>query len=443
MATEVNSFVSRKKLDILATAVRDQMPYVRASEQKYDQASIKGKKYGAKVTEYLTDAGTVSDGIVADPDAIHEREVTAFVQNKNSAVETTFWENFNNIEDKQRNIIKKRAEKLAREVEADVIRHNALRGMQAVAVAKVGGVAAPSFEMLSDAATKLAELSTVGELVDFQAPTIYGKIANSGLAKFLPDDIQKDIFRERYLGQYAGAACVEQALMPKITLSSNAADAPTITFTPVKDDSNNIIGYTVGALTANSTKALEEGAAYTVPGVFLLDESGMETNQELTVIVHKKITGLVTSTVNGETVITKANQGKLAESLGIEDLFVTAKGYSFGTPNVWVDPATFDSGSSTTTVTCSFINGMSAPASGTKTYLVGQVRTEDALVFDSYTFDDLPGSRRENVGNDGPVVLKAMSYGDGKNGVELTRIDCPFIASIFEPRRCVATFVEV
>jgi hypothetical protein len=311
--------------------------------------------------------------------------------------------------------------------------------MQAVAVAKVGGVAAPSFEMLSDAATKLAELSTVGDLVDFQAPTIYGKIANSGLAKFLPEDIQRDLYREKYLGQYAGAACVEQALMPKITLSSNAADAPTIKFTPVKDDSNNIIGYTVGALTANSTKALEEGAAYKVPGVFLLDESGMETNQELVVIVHKKITGLVTSTVNGETVITKANQGKLAETLGIEDLFVTAKGYSFGTPNVWVDPATFDSGNADTTVTCSFIDGMAA----NKTYLVGQVRTEDALVFDSYTFDDLPGSRRENVGNDGPVVLKAMSYGDGLNGVELTRIDSPFIATIFEPRRCVPTFVEV
>lgn len=439
MASEVNSFVSRKKLDILATAVRDQMPYVRASEQKYDQASIKGKKYGAKVSEYLTDAGTVSDGIIANPDAIHEREVTAFVQNKNSAVETTFWETFNNIENKERNIIKKRAEKLAREIESDVIRHNALRGMQAVAVAKVGGVAAPSFEMLSDAATKLAELSVVGDLVDFQAPTIYGKIANTGLAKFLPEDIQRDLYREKYLGQYAGAACVEQALMPKVTLSANAADAPTITFTKVLDDNGNIIGYSAGALTANSTKALEEGAAYKVPGVYLLDESGMETNQELVVIVHKKITGLVTSTVNGETVITKANQGKLAESLGIEDLFVTAKGYSFGTPNVWVDASTFDSGSSTTTVTCSFIDGMAA----NKTYLVGQVRTEDALIFDSYTFDDLPGSRRENVGNDGPVVLKAMSYGDGKNGVELTRIDSPFIATIFEPRRCVPTFVEV
>lgn len=440
MATEVNSFVSREKLDILATAVADNMPYVRASKQSYPQQDLKGKKFGAKVSEYLTDAGTVTDGIVADPDAVHERQIDAFVQNKNSAVETTFWENFHNIGNREKEIIKKRAEKLARYVEADVINHNVFRGMQAVVAPKVGGVSAPSFEMLSDAATKLAELSVVGDLVDFQAPTIYGKVANSGLAKFIPDDIQKDIFRERYLGQYAGAACVEQALMPKITLSANADTAPTITFTKVVDDNGNIIGYTAGALTASGAgKTLEEGAAYKVPGVYLLDESGVETNQELVLIVHKKITGLLTSTVNGEVVITKANQGKLAEVLGTEDIFVTAKGESFGTPNVWVDPTTFDSGSSTTTVTCAFVDGMGAG----KSYWVGQVRTDDALTFDAYTYEDLPGSRRENVGNDGPVVLKAMSFGDGKNGVELTRIDVSYIATVFEPRRNVVTFTEV
>ena len=383
MATEVNSFVSRDKLDILATAVADNMPYVRASKQSYPQQDLKGKKFGAKVSEYLTDAGTVTDGIVADPDAVHERQIDAFVQNKNSAVETTFWENFHNIGNREKEIIKKRAEKLARYVEADVINHNVFRGMQAVVAPKVGGVSAPSFEMLSDAATKLAELSVVGDLVDFQAPTIYGKVANSGLAKFIPDDIQKDIYRERYLGQYAGAACVEQALMPKITLSANADTAPTITFTKVVDDNGNIIGYTAGALTASGAgKTLEEGAAYKVPGVYLLDESGVETNQELVLIVHKKITGLLTSTVNGEVVVTKANQGKLAEALGTEDIFVTAKGESFGTPNVWVDPTTFDSGSSTTTVTCAFVDGMGAG----KSYWVGQVRTDDALTFDAYTY---------------------------------------------------------
>jgi hypothetical protein len=102
-----------------------------------------------------------------------------------------------------------------------------------------------------------------------------------------------------------------------------------------------------------------------------------------------------------------------------------------------VNAATFDSGSATTVVTLNPLLGAS------KNYQVGQVRTNDALVFDSYSFDDLPSSRTQDTGNDGPVTLRAMEFGDGINGVKLTRIDAPFIAVTFEPRRCVTTFTEV
>lgn len=422
-----NTFVHKKKLDMLATAIRDNMPYVRASEQKYPQSELKGKKYGAEVNVYLTDAGTVSDGIIANPDAVHEIQLTAYMQNKNTAVETDIWEDFNDIESFAKEVLKPRALKLARTIEKDVIDHNILRGMQAVAVAKTSvALDGASFDFLSQAATKLDELSVTGRKVDFQSPSVYAKIASTGLAKFLPDAIQTDIYRNKYLGEYAGASCVEQALLPTVKLSANADTAPTLTFTPVKDSSNNIVGYTVGALTASGAgKTIEEGAAYVVPGVYLLDESGMETDQPLTVIVHKVISG--------------TSKGTLTEALGIEDLRVTAKGYSEGTPNVWVDPTTFDSGSSTTTVTCSFIPGMGA----NKNYIVGQCRIDDALVFDSYSFSDLPSSRQENVGNEGPITLKAMAFGDGKNGVQMTRIDAPYLATMWEPRRSVVTFVEV
>lgn len=433
MAQTLNTqFVNKKKLEMLATAVRDNAPFIKASEQKFPQSEMKGKKYGATVHTYLTDAGTVSDGIVANPDGVHEIELTGYVQTKNTAVETDMWENFNDIESFAKEILKPRALKLARTIEKDVIDHNVFCSMQAVVAPKVGGVSSPTFEMLSEASSKLGELAVPGALVDFQSPTIYGKIANTGLAKFLPDDIQRDIYRNKYLGEYAGASCVEQVLMPIVKMPSTMDTAPTITFTAVTDDANNIIGYTVGAITkSDNAKTLDEGAAYEVPGVYLLDESGMETDQPLVVIVHKKFTGKAAATQGQD------NHGKLAESLGIEDLRVTAKGYSYGTPNVWVNAATFDSGSATTTVTLNPLLGAS------KNYQVGQVRTNDALVFDSYSFDDLPSSRTEDVGSDGPVTLRAMSFGDGINGVKLTRIDAPFIAVTFEPRRCVTTFTEV
>ena len=421
------NFVHKKKLEMLATAIRDNMPYVRASEQKYPQSELKGKKYAAEVNTYLVDSGTVSDGIEANPDAINERQLTAYMQSKNTSVETDVWNDFNDIESFAKEVLKPRALKLARTIEKDVIDHNVLRGMQAVVKAKVGGVSAPDFELLSDASTKLDELAVPGRKVNFQSPTIYGKIANTGLAKFLPDDIQRDIYRSKYLGEYAGASCVEQVLMPIVKMPSTMDTAPTLTFTPVTETIggvSTIVGYTVGALTkSDNAKTLNEGAAYTVPGVYLLDESGMETDQPLVVVVHKKITG--------------TTKGVLSESLGIEDLFVTAKGFSTGVPNVWVDPATFDSGSSTTTVTLSALLGAS------KNYQVGQVRTEDALCFDSYAYSDLPASRTENVGVEGPVTLKCMEFSDGKKGVQLTRIDAPFLSTVWEPRRCVVAFTEV
>ena len=203
--------------------------------------------------------------------------------------------------------------------------------------------------------------------------------------------------------------------------------APTITFTAVTETIggvSTIVGYTVGALTkSDNAKTIDEGAAYTVPGVYLLDESGMETNQPLVVIVHKIVTG--------------TTKGVLSESLGIEDLRVTAKGFSTGVPNVWVDPTTFDSGSATTTVTLSALLGAS------KNYQVGHCRSEDAVCFDSYNFSDLPSSRTENVGYDGPITLKCMEFGDGINGVQLTRIDAPYLSKTWEPRRSVTTYTEV
>lgn len=421
------NFVHKKKLEMLATAIRDNAPYIRASEQKYPQSELKGKKYGAEVNTYLVDTGTVSDGIQANPDAINEIQLSAFMQNKNTSVETDIWNDFNDIESFAKEVLKPRALKLARTIEKDVIDHNIFSSMQAVVAPKVGGVSAPSFELLSDAATKLDELAVPGRKVDFQSPTVYGKIANTGLAKFLPDSIQSDIYRNKYLGEYAGASCVEQVLMPIVKMPSTMDTAPTITFTPVKETIggvSTIVGYTVGAVTkSDNAKTLDEGAAYAVPGVYLLDESGMETDQPLVVILHKIVTG--------------TTKGVLTESVGIEDLRVTAKGFSTGVPNVWVDPATFDSGSATTTVTLSALLGAS------KNYQVGQVRTEDALCFDSYSFSDLPSSRTENVGVDGPITLKCMEFGDGKNGVQLTRIDAPYLSKIWEPRRAVTTFVEV
>ena len=422
MAIAPNSFTNRKKLDLLATALRDNMPYIRASKQEFPQSELKGKKFGASVHTYLADPGTVQDGIVADPDTITEVELTATMANKNTSVETDLWENFCDVEDFSKQVIKPKGLKLARTIEKDVIDQNVYASVQAVVQPKVGGVSVFDTGIIGDASAALGELAVAGNLMCFQSPTLTGKISRGLQRNFLPDDIMRDIYKKRYLGECENSSVIEQPLMPKITMPADMDTAPTITFVADNTDANsNVLNYKpVDTITVSSSSyQLVEGAAYEVPGVFVVDQSGMRTNQPFVVIWHKEITGV--------------SKGVATYTYKIPEIrLAVGDQKGAGNPNAW-----------TAAPLANLTFALTPLLGASKSYLVGQTRLDDALVFDSYTFDDLPSSRTENVGVDGPVTLKCMEFGDGKNGVKLTRIDAPYLSKIWDPRLSVTTYVEV
>lgn len=422
MAIAPNTFTNRKKLELLATALRDNMPYIRASKQEFPQSELKGKKFGASVHTYLADPGSVQDGIVADPDTITEVELTAIMANKNTSVETDMWENFVDVEDYAKQVLKPKGLKLARTIEKDVIDQNVYASVQAVVQPKVGGASVFDTGIIGDASAALGELAVAGRLVAFQSPSLLGKISRGLQRNFLPDDIMKDIYKSRYLGECENSSVIEQPLMPKITMTATMDTAPEITFTVANTDaSSNPLNYEpVSTIAASSgTATLEEGAAYVIPNVYVVDQSGMRTNQPFVVIYHKEITGV--------------SHGQATYGFKIPEIrLAVGDQKGAGNPNAWT-PAPL----ANLTVALTPLLGAG------KSYLVGQTRLDDALVFDSYTFDDLPSSRTENVGVDGPISLKCMEFGDGKNGVQLTRIDAPYLSKIWDPRLSVTTYVEV
>lgn len=422
MAIAPNSFTNRKKLDLLATAIRDNMPYIRASKQEFPQSELKGKKFGASVHTYLADPGTVQDGIIADPDTITEVELTATMANKNTSVETDMWENFVDVEDFSKQVLKPKGLKLARTIEKDVIDQNVYASVQAVVQPKVGGASVFDTGIIGDASSALGELAVAGRLVCFQSPSLLGKISRGLQRNFLPDDIMKDIYKSRYLGECENSSVIEQPLMPKITMPANMDTAPTITFTVANtDSSSNALNYNpVSTITvSDGGKALVEGAAYQIPGVFVVDQSGMRTSQPFVVIYHKEITGV--------------SHGQATYGFKIPEIrLAVGDQKGAGNPNAWTAAPLSNL---TVTLTPLLTAGSS--------YLVGQTRLDDALIVDSYVFEDLPSSRTENVGVDGPISLKCMEFGDGKNGVRLTRIDAPYISKIWDPRLSVTTYVEV
>ena len=141
----------------------------------------------------------------------------------------------------------------------------------------------------------------------------------------------------------------------------------------------------------------------------IVDQSGIETEQDVQIIV-------LSTNPEG----TKGT---------ISPIRITVEGKNTGNPNAWMK-----AGVSTLTLTSALEVGA--------TYWVGQVRTRDALAYDSYKFENLPGSENEDVATVGGVTVKMSTYGDGTNLTKLVRLDTPHAAGIWEPRSCVAVYIK-
>lgn len=387
----MSNFSNNKKVKALAVAVADNMPYIKKSVSEFSQDEVKGKKCGMTMTTYITDTGKVYDGLTVAPEGITEVEYTTTLKNKSVPVEYDSWDTLVNIEDFDKEVIKKRAIHLAKAVQDEVIKDTIYRSCQAVVT--TGNA---DFETLSEGAAKLREVAVAGDAVSFLSPTQMGKIAAGGLAKFIPDDIQKKIYSKNYLGEYAGASQVECQGLPKITTPSamnftvSLTDVSGIGFSPV----------TAGSITGGVHNA---SIPFSANGLKVVDVNGMETDQDYIVFADE----------NGK----------------IPELRITVEGQGYGNPNAWVE-----SGTSTLTF---------APvlASGTK-YEVGQVRIADALKFDTYKFNHVPSTEEIGTETVDGVRLEAIAGGNILDRTSVARIDCPFMAGLPETRQSVTVFIR-
>jgi len=328
-------------------------------------------------------------------------------KNKNTSVEIDAWDELNNIEDFKKEIAIPRGTKLAQEVQKDVIDSTIFNAVQATVSESA------NFAGLSEASNKLMELSVGGTKVFFNSPTVNGKIAAGGLANFIPDSIQKEIYGRNYLGEYANAS---QVTLPGLPVVKAGASACTITGTAVSgtdDFSSVVIGYKpIDTVVCAGGK---KGEAFTVDGLKVVDVNGMPTDQDYTVIL--------TSDANA------SNECSIAPIRATLHDTVSGKKFdNYGNPNAWFD-SSFTGFDATPVLT----SGAS--------YYVGVCREDDALAFDTYRFADLPGSENETVTVDG-VSVKMSKFGDGKNMQSLVRLDLPYAAGVPDARRQSLLYIK-
>lgn len=400
VGTSAGKFANNTKVQLVAAAVADELDYIKASVSKMPQSEFKGKKYGKTYNLYIPDVGTVKEGLEASPDDIVEVPTEIRLNNFNTSCTLDAWNELGDVEAFADEIAKPRGQHLARQMAKSIIENNVFKNMQAVVSN------APGFGVLSDASAALNELAVGGEVVSFMHPTVMGKISTSGLANFIPGTEAKELYGKNYLGQYAGAEQIQCALLPTVTIKT--APTATITLTAVKDGESNTIGFeTVDTITGTN---LVPGAVFTTGGdLKIVDQSGIETEQDVQIIV-----------------LSTNNEGTSAK---ISPLRISVAGKNTGNPNAWMK-----AGVETLTLTSALEVGA--------TYWVGQVRTKESMAFDSYKFENLPGSENEEVATVGGVTVKMSTYGDGTNLTKLVRLDTPHAAGIWEPRSCVAVYIK-
>ena len=415
MPEAVNGFVNAKHVERIAAVVADSMPYLAKSRSGLSQEQLKGKKFGTTYNLYLAPLATVRKGVCAEPESLKEVETPVHTENQHMAFELGAWDRDWNIGDFESEIAVPHGQSLAANIQKDIVDSTVFCGAQAV-------VGDASFATLSDAAAALDEISVTGNIVSFLKPTIQGKISATGLAKFLPNDVQSDIYGKNYLGEYAGASQVELKELPEIVTPDSNGMAATITAT--KDESGDYFD----EIREISGTGIVKGLAYTVEAldsdsnslgnVKIVDRAGLATDQDWVVIAQGKANG------SG-----KAKIPYLRIAIQKQDsdgnLYVP-KGES--NPNAWVPAGA-----------ASFkLNPILAAS--TK-YVIGQVRTENALVFDSYKFNDLPGSEN-SVKTVGGVTVKMSRFGDGQCLNEMVRIDAPYAAALPVARDAVVVYYK-
>ena len=406
-----NKFSNNKKVQLLAAAVADQMDYVKASVSKLSEADMANKKFGRSYNIYMADPGKVIQGIKADGDELTEVEVPIYLDNFNTSLTLDAWEEKTDIESFTAEIAKPRAVKLARTEQKNIVEGNVFKSFQAVV--KTG---APGWDLLSEASEALQELSLAGDVVDFQGPSVLGKIASTNIGKFFKDSKAEELYTKAYIGEFANASHVGLAVLPTVTVPS--ITTPTITAVA------NAAGTGFEPISAISGTGLVAGLAYKVEDdngkpVKIVDPSGLETEQELVIITTPVFDGYDT----------RANGKKIKTKIGIPEIRITKQGEAAGNPNAWCD-------ASATSFT------LVPMLTAGKTYKIGQTRLNDALAYDGYKFKNLPGSENEAVASVGGVTVKMSMYGDGDYLEKMIRLDLPFGAGLMDPRFSVTTYLE-
>lgn len=382
-----NTFVTNKKVDLVALRAAEAAQYLTVGSKSYFSDQLEGKRNGQSYEFVIRDAGEYATGMdmTGKVSNLQERKVTKDIKIGNIVIDTNLLEKVTDVE-WEKEVAIPNGKKLINGVVKDVVESDL--GLQNVAFVGKGWLP------ISKASRFLGSISSEDRYA-FIDPMIDSIMAAGGKS-FTPVDAEP-LYKTGLLGSAFGAEFRESQFMPTIEISealaTELASATVASYTPGDD---------VDTLTLNGvTEVIPAGTPLFVQGVYACD-----------------LVGDKTSSLKAFIAIEDATSG----AVKVRHVDFTGN----GTKEATVQPKSNDK----------LVNSIEAGQ-----YFTGIIRLDGAMEFD--TLKKLDWSNAESTSDpvEGVTVHEGRAV-DVITGSNKTRWAVASLAGIVEPRACAYICVK-
>lgn len=382
-----NTFVTNKKVDLVALRAAEAAQYLTVGSKSYFSDQLEGKRNGQSYEFVIRDAGEYATGMdmTGKVSNLQERKVTKDIKLGNIVIDTNLLEKVTDVE-WEKEIAIPNGKKLINGVVKDVVESDL--GLQNVAFVGKGWLP------ISKASRFLGSISSEDRYA-FIDPMIDSIMAAGGKS-FTPVDAEP-LYKTGLLGSAFGAEFRESQFMPTIEISealaNELASATVSSYTPGDDEDTLTL--------SGVTEVIPAGTPLFVQGVYACD-----------------LVGDKTSSLKAFIAIEDATSG----AVKVRHVDFTGN----GTKEATVQPKNGDK----------LVNSIEAGQ-----YFTGIIRLDGAMEFD--TLKKLDWSNAESTSDpvEGVTVHEGRAV-DVITGSNKTRWTVASLAGIIEPRACAYICVK-
>lgn len=335
---------------------------------------------------------------------------TCYAQNASDILEYSSFEEIFALDDVKKDFIIPRGERMANEIEKDLVERNCFKAGGAIVSATA------DFLALSKASAELKSIKALGNWTGYLSPMLESYLSTSPLrmAFRAPDKRIEDMYGKASIGYYANVDWVEEPFMPVFTSGDALGSGAKIKTAVSTQGATQVV---VTGLTAST--AIKKGTPITIAGVYEVTMSGVKQSYLKKFIIQED----ATADANGDATITL-----------LPIYFNGPDGY---TNNVWVEG-----------VGTPVVYGIAANAKVTMLvdastdYYIGLVRDSEAFNWTPFEWPELLALENYTTSTD-ELTVQIAGGANIEGRTNVIRMDVPYFGDIVDERAVRTLYVKV